>query len=186
MRAEPRHIHGMNCTLPGGCDHSMDDLSSEELTMRPAMCVHPPVKREPSGRCTLCGMVLTRSSVSSAGMGFSIEEAARHADGAQVIHSTKLRSVSFDPNGMGEVHVISDGQHVVSLGTTPDSAISGYQPRTEGVGPDAFVTVQVSRELLEQLSEWSRPVQVKIERHGDEYEMISRDPFGVPARNERS
>lgn len=32
----------------------------------------------------------------------------------------------------------------------------------EGVGPDAWVTVQMSRELVEQLRDWSEPVQVRV------------------------
>lgn len=62
---------------------------------------------------------------------------------------------------------ISDGQRVVSLGTTPASAISGYRP------PDR-VTVEVSRELLKQLSEWSRPVQVRIDHTDNGYEITTR------------
>lgn len=45
--------------------------------------------------------------------------------------------------------------------------------------PPEMVTVKVSRKLLEQLGEWSRPVQVKIEHTGNGYEMITRDPFVV-------
>jgi hypothetical protein len=44
----------------------------------------------------------------------------------------------------------------------------------EGVGPNAYVTVQVSRELLEQLGDWSPPVQVMITHVGSGWEMIAR------------
>lgn len=40
---------------------------------------------------------------------------------------------------------------------------------------ETFVTVRVSIELLAQLKdEWSPPVQLQIERYGDEYTMIAR------------
>lgn len=51
----------------------------------------------------------------------------------------------------------------------------------EGVGPDAWVYVKVSRELAQQLGQWSRPVQVLITRQGiDEYDMIARDVIADP------
>lgn len=51
--------------------------------------------------------------------------------------------------------------------------------------PPEMVTVKVSRKLLEQLGEWSRPLQVKIEHTDNGYEMITRDPFTAKLR-ERS
>lgn len=42
------------------------------------------------------------------------------------------------------------------------------------------VTVKVSRELLAELSTWSEPVQVRIERIGGEWDMIFRRLDGDP------
>lgn len=49
----------------------------------------------------------------------------------------------------------------------------------EGVGPDAFVTVAVTTELVKRLSVWSEPVQVMVIETpgiGTGYEMIARPP----------
>lgn len=32
----------------------------------------------------------------------------------------------------------------------------------EGVGPDSFVTMKVSKELIDQFRQWSDPVEIKI------------------------
>lgn len=37
--------------------------------------------------------------------------------------------------------------------------------------------VEMSRELVEQLSAWGIPVQVMVEKYGNEYELITRDSF---------
>lgn len=44
----------------------------------------------------------------------------------------------------------------------------------EGVGPDAFVTVRMSRELVEQLADWSAPVQVRVREMAGEWGLEGR------------
>ena len=39
---------------------------------------------------------------------------------------------------------------------------------------DQAVTVKVSRELLPELNDWSPPVQVRVDRIGDDYDLIAR------------
>lgn len=44
----------------------------------------------------------------------------------------------------------------------------------EGVGPDAFVTVRMSRELVEQLADWGAPVQVRVREMAGEWGLEGR------------